>query len=69
MKLPPKKSHLASPRFLDREELAQRWSTSISTIKRREKCGELKATKLGGRIIRYSMEHIQSIEKAGTAEA
>ncbi len=51
--------------FLDREDLARRWNTSVSTIKRREKSGELVPTRLGGRIIRYSMAHILAMEEAG----
>lgn len=62
-------SHPTTSIFLDRDQLAQRWKTSISTLKRREKCGELVPTRLGGRIVRYSMKQILAIEEAGTAEA
>ena len=55
--------------FFDRDQLARRWKTSISTLKRREKSGELRPTRLGGRIVRYSMAHILAIEEAGTTQA
>lgn len=59
----------AAPAFLDREQLAARWKTSISTIKRREKSGELVPTRFGPRIVRYSMNQIMAIEEAGAMGA
>ncbi len=59
----------ALPVFLDRDQLARRWKTSVSTLKRREKSGELVPTRLGGRIVRYSMAHIIAVEEAGAAGA
>lgn len=52
-------------RFLDRKQLAFRWQSSISTLKRREAAGELKPTRLGPRTIRYAMAHILEIEERG----
>ena len=52
-------------RFLDRKQLASRWQSSISTLKRREAAGELKPTRLGPRTVRYAMAHILEIEERG----
>jgi hypothetical protein len=53
------------PTFLTRDQLARRWTCSISTIKRLETAGELKPVRLGRRLVRYSMERIQAIENTG----
>ncbi|RYD85762.1 MAG: DNA-binding protein [Verrucomicrobiaceae bacterium] len=55
----------ALPAYLDREQLATRWDCSVSTLKRREKAGELIPTRFGPRIVRYSVVQILAIEKAG----
>jgi hypothetical protein len=48
--------------LLDRKSLAKRWHCSTETIKRREAEGVLKATKLGGRLVRYRLSDIQALE-------
>jgi predicted DNA-binding transcriptional regulator AlpA len=50
-------------RYLTRAELAERWSCSISTLKRLEEEEGLKAVRLGKRFVRYSLESIEEIEK------
>ena len=52
------------PPYFDRPLLAGRWNCSISTLKRREKAGELVSTRFGARIIRYSRAEILRIENA-----
>ena len=49
--------------FLTRSELADRWSCSISTLKRLEKERALQAIRFGKRIVRYSLASIEEIEK------
>lgn len=48
--------------FLTRNELAQRWRSSISTIKRLEASGKLKPIRFGPRRVLYRIEDIQAIE-------
>ena len=52
--------------LLDRPRLADRWSCSIETIKRRERAGVLTAIILG-RLVRYRLCDIEAIEAAGAA--
>lgn len=48
--------------FLDRQQLAARWHCSVSHLKRLEKRGDLPATRLGPRLLRYSLTQIEAIE-------
>ena len=64
-----KSAQPAPPAFLDRAQLAARWNTSISTLKRRENGGGLVPTRFGPRIIRYSMVQILAIEESGAMDA
>ena len=48
--------------FLDRKQLANRWSTSIATLKRLEKKGVLTIQALSERVLRYRLEDIERIE-------
>ena len=48
--------------FLDRKALANRWSTSIATLKRLEKKGALNIHALSERVLRYRLEDIERIE-------
>lgn len=51
--------------LLDRATVANRWSVSIETIKRREKDGTLKATHLpGGRLVRYRLSDVIAAEES-----
>ena len=48
--------------YLDRKQLANRWSTSIATLKRLEKKGTLNIQPLSERVLRYRLEDIERIE-------
>jgi hypothetical protein len=48
-------------RLLTRRELADRWSMSTETLKRRERCGILPFLKLG-RGVRYRLGDIEHLE-------
>ena len=48
--------------YLDRKQLANRWSTSIATLKRLEKKGVLNVKALSERVLRYDLEDIERIE-------
>lgn len=48
---------------LDRRELAKRWNTSVSTIRRMEKRNELPTLQLGPRVIRFRLEDIIAYEE------
>lgn len=50
-------------RLLDRKALAERWSVSIETVKRREKAGKISPVYLEGeRTVRYRLSDIVRIE-------
>lgn len=51
-----------APAFITRQELSVRWKCSLSSIKRREKHG-LKPTRLGPRMVRYSLKVIEELEQ------
>ena len=48
--------------LLSRKQLAARWSTSVETIKRRERAGVLNPIILG-RLVRYELSDIEKIEQ------
>jgi hypothetical protein len=48
-------------RLLSRRELADRWSMSVETLKRRERCGILPFLKLG-RGVRYRLSDVERLE-------
>jgi hypothetical protein len=50
------------PTMLSRRQLAERWSISRETLKRREKAGILPFLKLG-RDVRYRLADIERIEQ------
>jgi hypothetical protein len=52
----------AKPTMLSRRHLAERWSISRETLKRREKAGILIPLKLG-RGVRYRLTDIERIEQ------
>lgn len=49
-------------RKLSRGTLAKRWECSISTVRRREKAGEIAAERNGG-IVRYDLDEILRFER------
>jgi len=54
-------------RLLSRKELAERFSCSIKTLKRREKAGTLRPLSLGARTVRYRLSDILAIEEDAAA--
>ncbi len=56
----------SASKLLDRKLLANRWSCSIETLKRRERAGVLTAILLG-RLVRYRLSDIEAIEAASAA--
>jgi len=52
----------SEPVLLSRAQLAERWSCSIETLKRRESAGTLKRVLIGPRVIRYRMNDILNLE-------
>lgn len=59
--------HPKEDRQLSRKELAERWSLSIKTLKRREKVGALRPLSLGARTVRYRLSDILAIEEDAAA--
>jgi len=57
-----KQTGASSPTRIDRKGLAERWSTSIATLKRLEKKGVLNIHALSERVLRYNLEDIERIE-------
>ena len=56
---------ISSPeQLLSRKALAQRWETSVETIKRREKEGLLKALRFNQRLLRYKLSDVEALEAA-----
>jgi hypothetical protein len=53
-----------SDQLLSRRALAQRWETSVETIKRREKEGLLKALRFNSRLLRYKLSDVEALEAA-----
>jgi hypothetical protein len=50
--------------LLSRKAVAQRWETSVETIKRREREGLLKAIRFNQRLLRYKLSDIEALENA-----
>ena len=61
----PNKPSQPAPIFLTREQLAQRWRCSISSVKRLEAAGGLNPVRLGRRLVRYPMALIEGLEQSG----
>lgn len=57
----PMAIHSQAP-LVSRKQLAARWSTSVETIKRRERSGVLSPLILGG-LVRYALTQIEEIER------
>jgi hypothetical protein len=55
--------------LLSRRAVAQRWQTSIETVKRREKEGLLRAMRFNERLLRYKLSEIEAIEAAAAGGA
>jgi predicted site-specific integrase-resolvase len=55
---------IASPpeQLLSRKAVAERWQTSVETVKRREKAGLIKAIRFNQRLVRYRLSDIAAFE-------
>jgi predicted DNA-binding transcriptional regulator AlpA len=56
------KAPLPPERLLTRRELAQRWSCSTETIKRKTAAGDLTPVRFGLRFLRYRLSQIEQLE-------
>lgn len=52
--------------YISRKQLAQRWSCSIETIKRKERSGFIKSIRIGQRFVRYRLADIEQVEREAT---
>jgi predicted site-specific integrase-resolvase len=59
----------SSEQLLSRRAVADRWQTSVETIKRREKAGVLKPIRFNQRLLRYKLSDIEAIEAAAAGGA
>jgi hypothetical protein len=50
--------------LLSRRAVADRWQTSVETVKRREKAGLLKAIRFNERLLRYKLSDVEAFEAA-----
>jgi hypothetical protein len=48
--------------LLSRKAVADRWQTSVETVKRREKAGLLKALRFNQRLLRYKLSDVEALE-------
>lgn len=56
--------------LLSRKAVADRWQTSVETVKRRERAGLIQAIRFNRRLTRYKLSVIEAYEaKAGATEA
>ncbi len=58
-----------SEQLLSRKAVAERWQTSVETVKRREKEGLLRAIRFNERLLRYKLSEIEAIEAAAAGGA
>jgi hypothetical protein len=55
--------------LLSRRAVANRWQTSVETVKRREKAGLLKAIRFNQRLLRYKLSNVEAVEAAAASDA
>jgi hypothetical protein len=53
--------------LLSRRAVADRWQTSVETVKRREKAGILTPIRFNQRLLRYKLSDIEALEAAAAA--
>jgi predicted site-specific integrase-resolvase len=53
-----------SEQMLSRKAVAERWQTSVETIKRRERAGLIKPLRFNSRLIRYRLADVEALEAA-----
>src|SRR5258706_8754798 len=54
------------PEFFTAEQLAVRWAVSLETVRRRVRSGQLKATFMGGRSVRYKLSDVLNCETSSS---
>ncbi len=54
---------------MSRKAIADRWQTSVETVKRREKAGLLKAIRFNQRLLRYKLSNVEAVEAAAASDA
>jgi predicted DNA-binding transcriptional regulator AlpA len=52
-------------KLISRERLAERWDTSVMTIKRMENTGDLRRISLCKRLVRYRLSDVLEFERKG----
>ncbi len=55
--------------LLSRKAVAERWQTSVETVKRREMAGLIKAIRFNQRLLRYKTSDIAALESAAMGGA
>jgi hypothetical protein len=55
--------------LLSRKAVADRWQTSVETVKRREKAGLLRAIRFNQRLLRYKLSNVEAVEAAAASDA
>jgi hypothetical protein len=55
--------------LLSRRAVAERWQTSVETVKRREKEGLITAIRFNQRLLRYKLSDIAAFEAAAAGGA
>jgi predicted site-specific integrase-resolvase len=55
--------------MLSRRAVAERWQTSVETIKRRERAGLIKPLRFNSRLIRYRLADVEALEAAAAGGA
>jgi hypothetical protein len=64
-----KKIVSASEQLLSRRAVADRWQTSVETVKRRERAGLLTAIRFNQRLLRYRLSDIEAFEAAAAGSS
>ena len=55
--------------MLSRKAVADRWQTSVETVKRRQKAGLLRALRFNRRLLRYKLADVIAYENAAAGGA
>jgi hypothetical protein len=55
--------------LLSRKAIADRWQTSVETVKRRERAGLLKPIRFNQRLLRYKLSDVEALEASATGGA
>lgn len=59
-KIAATENRLATPKFVTQEAAASRWSVSVFTIRRLIASGKITGYRLNGRVIRVSLDEVDS---------